>query len=162
MLILVAVTITTAINGGLFKTVKEAGRKYGAAAEMEVLQAMAMSMLKDDGTVDFEKLDNNLQEPFTKVGEKTYAVNVGTDSERGYRVSEFGNVEEEGPLKLRVQKSKNENDQPIFEISHTIPQELLESQKLTEENITDRQTIDIIENWLSRRNNRNRKLSRFI
>ena len=139
MLILVGVTVTVALNGGLFITAKQGTDQTQIETEKEQLLGIVMGAIGEDGKVNFNVLDNNLPEGFTKVGEKTYKSNV---TGKTYMVSENGSitmVEEvvEGPFKLKV------------ELSDTSPLSLLISYEipglgLTEENITDEQTISLL------------------
>ena len=137
ILILVGVSVTVALNGGLFSTALKSKIETLIEREKEQLLSAAMGAVGADGKVDFDKLDNNLPEGFTKVGEKTYKSNV---TGKTYMVNEYGSitmVEEvvEGPFKLKVELSDSNPLQLL--ISYEIPE-------LTVENITDEQTISIL------------------
>ena len=60
MLILVGVTITVALNGGLFKTAQEATTNTLIEAEREQLLSAVVAAIGDDAKVNFTKLDSNL------------------------------------------------------------------------------------------------------
>ena len=145
MLILVGVTVNVALNGGLFTTAKRATRETEIELEREQLLSAAIGALGEDGKVDFDKLDNNLPDGF----ETTDTVRRYKSTKTGniYTVSEYGTVTlvgeggtggeiTEGPLGLKV------------EIGTVSPVTLLisynEIPELTEENITDEQTINIL------------------
>ena len=65
MLILVGVTISVSLNGGLFTTAKQAEDETQIAQEKEQLLMAVMGALGEDGKVNQEKLDSNLPEGFT-------------------------------------------------------------------------------------------------
>ena len=88
MLILVAVTITVSLNGGLFTTANESTIKMDLEYEKEQLLMAAIGALKEDGKVDFNKLDNNLPEGFQNVGEGTYK----SPTENVFKVNENGSI----------------------------------------------------------------------
>ena len=60
MLILVGVTISVALNGGLFKTAQEATANTLIEAEKEQLLSAVVAAIGDDAKVNFTKLDSNL------------------------------------------------------------------------------------------------------
>ena len=65
MLILLGVTVTVSLNGGLFTTAKQAEDETQIAQEKEQLLMAVMGALGEDGKVNLEKLDINLPEGFT-------------------------------------------------------------------------------------------------
>ena len=65
MLILVGVTISVSLNGGLFSTAKEATDETQIAKEREELLIAALGTLNQNGEVDLSKLDSSLPEGFT-------------------------------------------------------------------------------------------------
>ena len=75
MMILVAVSVTVALNGGLFGTAKKAGIETQAKAEEEKLNLQAEKA--PIAEVDFYKLDKNLPTGFEKIAEKTYKSSNG-------------------------------------------------------------------------------------
>ena len=60
MLILVGVTVSVALNGGLFDTSKTATTQTQLELEKEALLSSVVGAIKTDGTVDFTKLDADL------------------------------------------------------------------------------------------------------
>jgi len=90
MLILVGVTISVSLNGGLFSTAKKATEETQIAQESEQLLVAAMGTLGQDGKVDLGKLDNNLPEGFEKTGEGIYK---STKTEHTFIVNENGEIE---------------------------------------------------------------------
>ena len=60
MLILVGVTISVALNGGLFKTAQEATTNTLIEAEKEQLLSAVVAAIGDNAKVNFTKLDSNL------------------------------------------------------------------------------------------------------
>ena len=75
MLILVAVTINIAFNGGLFTNAKDAAEKTQIEMDKEALQSAAVSCIGQDGTIQFtgtNGLDNNLPKGFNNVGSGRY------------------------------------------------------------------------------------------
>jgi len=65
MLILVGVTVTLAINGGLFKEAKYAQTRTEEEKELEELQAITVGALNEKGEIDFTKLEGDLEGKFT-------------------------------------------------------------------------------------------------
>ena len=59
MLILVAVTISVALNGGIFNNAKDAKTKTNLAKEKEILQTTALGYLDNNGDVDLAEFVNN-------------------------------------------------------------------------------------------------------
>ena len=60
MLILVGVTISVALNGGLFNTAKSAATNTIIEAEREQLLSAVVAAIGDNAKVNFTKLDSNL------------------------------------------------------------------------------------------------------
>ena len=60
MLILVGVSVSVALNGRLFATAEESVERTKKATESEHLYSLAMKYMKQDGTIDFSELENNL------------------------------------------------------------------------------------------------------
>ncbi len=56
MLILVGVTVSVALNGGLFNTAKDAANQTQIEVDREELLSAVVAAFKTDGTVDFSKL----------------------------------------------------------------------------------------------------------
>ena len=59
MLILVGVSVTVALNGGLFDTAQKAVSKTQIAEDKEMLFTAAFGAMKNDATVDFDKLNSS-------------------------------------------------------------------------------------------------------
>ena len=72
MLILVAVSVTVALNGGLFSTAKKGVTQTDIAAEKETMVSIVMGAVKQDGEVDYKKLEENLPKGFEKILEGKY------------------------------------------------------------------------------------------
>jgi len=74
MLILVGVSVTVALDGGLFSTAKNATGKTQLELEKEQLLELAMGAIGDNGKVDTEKLDAAVlaDGKFTKTDDRTY------------------------------------------------------------------------------------------
>ena len=85
MIILVAVSVTVALNGGLFQTAKTATGKTELERDKEILMAAAVGALGEDGKVVYE----NIQTPtgFTKVSNGIY-----TKGDNTFRVDEYGGI----------------------------------------------------------------------
>ena len=65
MMILVAVSVTVALDRGLFSTAKKAGIETQAKAEEEMLLSAVVGSINEKAEVDFDKLDKNLPTGFT-------------------------------------------------------------------------------------------------
>ena len=89
MLILVGVTISVSLKGGLFSTAKQATNETQIAKEREELLMGTLGALNKNGGVDIGKLDNNLPEGFE--GSGGIYTNIKTGNK--YKVSEDGTVE---------------------------------------------------------------------
>ena len=92
MLILAVVTVSSALNAGIFTRSKTAAAKTQEERDKEVLAAAATAAVDDSGNFTYTALDSNLPEGFTGAngtytkGGKTYNVNaygIVTDSNSG-------------------------------------------------------------------------------
>ena len=92
MLILVGVTITVALNGGLFTTAKSAATNTMVEAEKEQLLSAVVAAMGDDGKVNFTKLDNNLPTSEWTGTNGTYTSPKGNV----YTVTEKGEIDYKG------------------------------------------------------------------
>ena len=90
MLILVAVTVTVAINGGLFKTAKQATIDTQYHADREMLLSAVIGAINNDAEVDFTKLDENLPQGF-KGTQGEYTSEAGNT----FYVDKNGNITDE-------------------------------------------------------------------
>ena len=91
MLVLVGVTISVSLNGGLFTTAKEAAGETQIAKEKEELLMVALGALNENGRVDIGKLDSSLPDTFTgSNGEYT------SKTGNVFKVSENGSITLEG------------------------------------------------------------------
>lgn len=72
MMILVAVSVTVALDRGLFSTAKKAGSETQLRADEEMLLSAVVGTMGTDAKVDFNKLKENLPTGFTKTNEETY------------------------------------------------------------------------------------------
>ena len=127
MLILVGVTISVSLNGGLFSTAKEATDETQIAKEREELLIAALGTLNQNGEVDLSKLDSSLPEGFT--------------GNNGQYTSKNGNVftvTEDGTITLEGEPSEEEPDTPpkkkytaIVTFNKTITYEPLTNTEIT-------------------------------
>ena len=76
MLILVGVTVSTSLNGGLFNSAKDAASQTEIAAEMESLQAAAYGAIGSSGKID-DPSKIKLPTGFTKNEDGTYTSSNG-------------------------------------------------------------------------------------
>ena len=84
MMILVAVSVTVALNGGLFDTAKRAGTQTQLKADEEMLLSAVVGAIGKDGKVDLENLQ--LPDGFVKISKgisKSPSGNVFTVTENG-------------------------------------------------------------------------------
>ena len=88
MLILVGVTVNVAINGGLFSTAKKATAETQHQADREMLLSAVIGAMNDNAEVDFEKLDKNLPQGFTKKEDDLYESRSGN----AFYVNKEGNI----------------------------------------------------------------------
>lgn len=72
MLILAGIAINTVIGGGLFDEAMGAEDEMQKEADSKALMTAALSSLKPNKKVDFNVLDNNLPDGFTKTGDRRY------------------------------------------------------------------------------------------
>ena len=140
MLVLVGVTISVSLNGGLFTTAKEATDETQIAQEKEQLLMAAMGALGENGKVDIGKLDSSLPEGFT-----------GSNGE--YTSNETGNVfkvSENGSITLSGEPSV---EQPEIPITPEIQEYKLSGTWIFNENINGKEimgeTINFISNNIS-------------
>ena len=89
MLILVGVTITVVLNGGLFSTAQDAATRTIIEAEKEQLLESVVASMGENAKVDFTKLDSSLP-----TGEWSGKNGIYTSpKENKYRVKEDGTIE---------------------------------------------------------------------
>ena len=88
MLVLVGVTISVSLKGGLFSKAKEATGETQIAQEKEQLLIAALGVLNKNGKVDLTKLDSNLPTGFQKTGTGTYKSSTGNI----YQVTEDADI----------------------------------------------------------------------
>ena len=88
MLILVGVTVNVAINGGLFSTAKKATAETQYQADRESLLSAVIGAINDNAEVDFEELDKNLPDGFTKNDDGGYTSKAGNT----FCVNKSGNI----------------------------------------------------------------------
>jgi len=114
MLILVGVSVTVALDGGLFSTAKNATGKTQLELEKEQLLELAMGAIGDNGKVDTEKLDAAVlaDGKFTKTDDRTYK---SEKSGNTFTVSDYGSVTVAG----------NAGDEPEVEPDN-VPEALLD------------------------------------
>ena len=97
MLILVGVTISVALNGGLFKTAQEATTNTLIEAEKEQLLSAVVAAIGDNAKVNFGKLDANLPNDEWIGGNGEYTSPKGND----YTVTEDGIITKKSPSNIR-------------------------------------------------------------
>ena len=103
MLILVGVSVTVALNGGLFTTAKTAAEGTKVATEKERLLEITLGTLDNKGKVDRNKLNTALNgTEFTPNADGTY---TSTKTEIKYEISERGSVTEKPVLKILPKKA---------------------------------------------------------
>ena len=102
MLILVGITISVSLNGGLFTTAKEATDETQIAQEKEQLLMAALSTLNENGKVDIGKLDSSLPEGFT-----------GSNGEYASKTGNVFKVSENGSITLEGERGEEEPDTPV-------------------------------------------------
>ncbi len=93
MLILVGVTVNLALRGGLIEKAQEAKTRTQYEEDKEMLLASVIGAIDDDVEVDYEKLDRNLPEGFTKAEDGGYTSKAGNT----FYVDEDGNIGSEKP-----------------------------------------------------------------
>ena len=101
MLILVGVTISVSLNGGLFSTAKEATDETQMAKEREELLIAALGTLNQNGKVDLGKLDSSLPEGFT-----------GSNGQYTSKTGNIFTVTEDGTITLVGGSSEEEPEEP--------------------------------------------------
>ncbi len=93
MLILVGVTVTVALNGGLFSQAKDAVRKTQIEEDRESLLSAVVGAISNEGTVDFAQLDKELG----WTGSDGAYISPNQNS---FEVDEYGNIT--GPIETVV------------------------------------------------------------
>ena len=93
MLILVGVSVTVALNGGLFTKAKEAAQGTKTESEKEQLLEIAMGTLREDGTVNLTALRERLRDKYEVTGdaENGYLCE-NKNTGKKYTISEYGIV----------------------------------------------------------------------
>ena len=102
MLILVGVTISVSLNGGLFTTAKQAEGETQIAQEKEQLLMAALGTLNENGKVELGKLDSSLPEGFT-----------GTNGEYTSKTGNVFKVSENGSITLAGEQREEQSDTPV-------------------------------------------------
>ena len=97
MLILVGVTISVALNGGLFTTAQNAATNTMVEAEKEQLLSAVVASMGDDAKVNFTKLDNNLPTSEWTGTNGTYTSPKGNE----YTVSQDGTITKNGQSNIK-------------------------------------------------------------
>ncbi len=104
MLILVSVTVTMALNGGLFNTTKEAAKGTQLDTDRESLLGAVLGSIGRKSKVDYDELEKNLPEGFVGNKEDGYT----SDSGNTFYVDEYGNITtEKGEDKNEESTSKS-------------------------------------------------------
>ncbi len=93
MLILVAVTVSVALNGGLIGKAQEAKTGTQYEKDKEMLYSSVVGAFNDKAEVDFEKLNGNLPEGFTKAEDGGYTSKSGNT----YYVTKNGSITDKKP-----------------------------------------------------------------
>ena len=109
MLILVGVTISVSLKGGLFSTAKEATDETQMAKEREELLIAALGTLNQNGKVDLGKLDSSLPEGFT-----------GSNGQYTSKTGNVFTVTEDGTITLVGGSSEEEPEEPETPVTPTI------------------------------------------
>ena len=102
MLILVGVTISVSLKGGLFSRANEATTQIQIAQEREQLLTATLGVIGIDGKINLNDLDNNLPDNFTKLAEGEYESSTGNK----YKVTEDGEV-------ILLDGTEEEPDTPV-------------------------------------------------
>ena len=95
MLILVGVTVSVAMNGGLFDITKKAATQTQKEASKENLQAAVISAYnKETGKIDKGKLENNLGDNWEIEGEDggPYLVSLKDTTENEFTITQTGKI----------------------------------------------------------------------
>jgi len=132
MLILVGVSVTVALNGGLFTTAKEATNKTQLEIDKEQLLELALGAIDNKGNVDSAKI--------TADGRFTYADGVYTSkSGNRFTVSKWGSVA------IAPETPVNPGpDETVYELSGEWQFNRDMGEKYSETTTTISQTIDFI------------------
>ena len=132
MMILVAVSVTVALNGGLFDTAKKASSETQLKADEEILLSAVVGAIGTDAKVDFYKLDKNLPDGF--IGENgTYTSSSGNifivDNNGNIYNSDIKIVGNTNPPNIDgfnknstfyVRWSKNAEDSSVYDINESV------------------------------------------
>ncbi len=94
MLILVGVTLSVALNGGLISRAQEAKTGTQYEKDKEMLYSSVVGAVNDKTEVDFNKLNENLPNGFTKADDGGYTSKSGNT----FYVSKNGNITDEPKL----------------------------------------------------------------
>jgi len=94
MLILVGVSVTVALNGGLFKTAQDAAQGTKLEGEKERLLSIVLGTLNDKGIVDTVKLKAALNETEFTYNDEDGTITSGK-TQKTYEVSQRGSVTEQ-------------------------------------------------------------------
>ena len=97
MLILVGVTITVALNGGLFTTAQDVATNTMIESEKEQLLSAVVASIGEDAKVNFAKLDSNLPTGEWSGTNGTYTSPKGNE----YTVSANGTITKEAPSNIK-------------------------------------------------------------
>lgn len=95
-------TVTVALNGGLFETAKTAAEGTKIEGEKEQLLSITLGALNNKGKVDFEKLDDTLEGTDFEGEDGVY---TSTKTGKKYEVGERGSVTEKPVLKISPKKA---------------------------------------------------------
>ena len=88
MLILLGVSVTTALNGGLINTTQEAADTTKIRQDLEQLQTAVILAIGNDGRVNFTKLETSLPDGFIEKN----GVYISGSGNR-FTIDNSGNVE---------------------------------------------------------------------
>lgn len=117
MLLLVGVTISVVLNGGLFTTAKSAATNTIIEAEKEHLLSAVVASMGDDAKVNFAKLDSNLPTSEWTGKNGTYT----SPKENKYTVNEKGEITQKGDYEVKTNyyKADLNGNIMVFAVSKT-------------------------------------------
>ena len=123
MLILVGITISVSLNGGLFETAQVAKQQTRIQTDREQLFSAVIGALGENGKVDYTKLDSNLPEGFT--GSNGTYINTETGNMyevylNGSTVSKANNVSDGLLEYLLGEKDKDTGARPGRNLSDIV------------------------------------------
>ena len=122
MLILVGVTVSISLNGGLFTTAKEATNKTQVEIDKEQLLELALGAIGTDGKVDEDKLDEAITADERFTGEDgTY---TSVKSGKTYIVNDWGGVETAPELSGKWKFNEDIEAIPGSPVGWTISQDI--------------------------------------